>query len=353
MLFMIIGVLTLNSVSAVNECRITDVASCTGGDVIVLRMSDITNAHAELASEVNYNTVLCCNFGGPIACTSVNKIVGLSAVTNAHIEAPNQSAYANNICYDGIECQASVSACSGGFEEVLSLSDSTNAHIGSPGDYPILICCNVTSIIFSCDLTSAVWDREFANTSEQVFLNVQGTNCDGQSVSFEIWESDVLDDDNVTFNPVDVSFVGNDATGSWITEWQADCGGACNPPEFYYNVSLTSNSSEWILSSDPKLEVFQTIATNIPPNASIIEPLDRDAHFLLNTINFSHQSEDIDGTIDSVRWDFGGSVNIDGESGTFTTFTLTGSNVTKSLNVTYITAGQKTIMLTVTDNCIG
>lgn len=62
--------------------------------------------------------------------------------------------------------------------------------------------------------------------------------CNGQSVTFEIWEEDDLSgDDFVTgfSNP----FVGRQVTGSWVAQWASDEFGG---PEYYYNVIGPQNT---------------------------------------------------------------------------------------------------------------
>jgi len=78
-----------------------------------------------------------------------------------------------------------------------------------------------------CDLTSASWSTTNAIEGEAVNLNIAGTNCDGKTVSFEIWEKDgfLNPDDSVTINPSSIVFSGTSSSGSWTAEWQDDTDG--------------------------------------------------------------------------------------------------------------------------------
>jgi hypothetical protein len=127
--------------------------------------------------------------------------------------------------------------------------------------------------ITDCQLTNASWSSTSAINATAVQLIVNGTNCDGQQISFEVWEYDGSPlefllggaDDSVLVNPVNVSFVGNSAVGTWISEWQNDCSGLCNPPEYYFIVRLTSNPLMNVNSrtiGNPLLNVYPLTTTN-------------------------------------------------------------------------------------------
>jgi len=101
----------------------------------------------------------------------------------------------------------------------------------------------------SCELTNAYWSDESVAAGTEVTLIVEGTNCNGKTVSFEVWEDDLIGDDHVIPNPDDVVFSGSSATGTWTAEWQPDASG---DPEYYF---IASVESEEIKSSDPLLTV--------------------------------------------------------------------------------------------------
>ncbi len=130
---------------------------------------------------------------------------------------------------------------------------------------------NVASV--PCVLTNATWSATSVTEGQQVSLTVTGTNCDGQTLNFSVWEDDgIIDellgngDDNVTQNPSNVAFSGNTATATWNSaEWQNDCGGLCNPPEYYFISTLVTNSSTTINSKsvgNPMLTVDKLYNAN-------------------------------------------------------------------------------------------
>ena len=124
---------------------------------------------------------------------------------------------------------------------------------------PTLTSGSVTIVGVPCTLTNAFWSTSSTVGGTLVNLIVTGNNCNGQPVRFVVWEYDTFPgtDDSVSINPVNVNFVGNTATGSWLAEWQGESFPETDPPEYYYNVTLVNNVTESILSSDPKLNVDQ------------------------------------------------------------------------------------------------
>jgi len=96
----------------------------------------------------------------------------------------------------------------------------------------------------TCDLTSASWSAMQATEGQTVSLNVQGTDCIGKSVSFEVFEKDILSsDDIVRANPSNVVFNGDSASGSWTIELQGD-GFAGGNPEYYFTASVVGTNEK-------------------------------------------------------------------------------------------------------------
>jgi len=109
----------------------------------------------------------------------------------------------------------------------------------------------------SCTLTGATWSTTNVTEGSSVNLNVQGTGCGGQIMSFVVMESDSLSpDDPVTTNPVSVVMGSSSGTGTWIAEWQSDTDfGASNPPEYYFIATIAvANQS---LKSTNEMTVYQ------------------------------------------------------------------------------------------------
>src|SRR3989338_4817080 len=122
----------------------------------------------------------------------------------------------------------------------------------------------------NCAIINAYWDRKSAIVGDLVRLIAEGSNCNGMYVNFTIYEDDTSSgDDQVLINPQLVSFVNNRVEVTWIAEWQDDCGGLCNPPEYYFIVALRDNSNNRRQSAT-QLTVNRSL--NQPPTAIINEP---------------------------------------------------------------------------------
>ena len=127
------------------SCKVT--TSCSSG-ITVLKMSDVSNAHAELSSQSNYPYVICCT-GVPgllNQCTgNYETVLKLSSATNAHVEENTQNNYPEQACLQVpengiIEIGYKAESCDG-YDTILgSISSITNAHIGDADAYPLKIC---------------------------------------------------------------------------------------------------------------------------------------------------------------------------------------------------------------------
>lgn len=127
------------------SCKVT--TSCSYG-VVAYKMSDLSNAHAELPDQSNYSQVVCCT-GVPglsnLCEGNYQTIIKLSSETNAHVEQNDQTNYSQNACLQApdngiIDIGYKVDSCDG-YDTVLgSMSSTTNAHIGDENAYPIKIC---------------------------------------------------------------------------------------------------------------------------------------------------------------------------------------------------------------------
>jgi len=97
-----------------------------------------------------------------------------------------------------------------------------------------------------CNLTSASWSKTNAFEGETVSLNVQGTNCNGKTVSFRIWERDTFgDDDPVRYDPSNAVFNGNTVSGTAVVEWQSDRFlGLASDPEYYFTATVLGTNEK-------------------------------------------------------------------------------------------------------------
>jgi len=248
LLIIIMFLFPLGLVSPLTEsCFITDRTSCESSGFVVMGLSDTTNAHGELASQNNYNNVLCCNFAGNLTCDGTNKILGLSSTTNAHAEIPSETTYSNDVCYSGLECISTSSICGNTTYtlSVLSLSDFTNAHIGGIDDYSINICCTSASSPEPPKPLQIYWADTLGNlisiinasigvTTIRLFLENSGLP-EGTLVDFKIWEDDLFLDDFI--RTVNASV---DSNGTVFAEWtitQEDIDKTVDYDEFYFEVN--------------------------------------------------------------------------------------------------------------------
>jgi len=126
----------------------------------ILRLSDTSNAHAEKYDGTTYGIEICYDeiFPTPYIGTpartcddpgySEGKIIELSDVaTNAHANIPEGmgSNYDFRVCYGDLICHGTENECGGEAKEILSLSDSINAHLGIAEKYDMKICCTPQS----------------------------------------------------------------------------------------------------------------------------------------------------------------------------------------------------------------
>ena len=234
--------------------------TCSASDQIILRLSSATNAHGEVfngaggyTEEICYDTIFGVAGNGDRTCDpfGANKILGLFSATNAHAEAPDQTNYAIEICYGNMVCNVRTANC--GIDNpnevlIVSLSDTTNAHLASDNSYPTKICCTFGEAAPSCSLTDAYWNTTSGSLDVVegtiVELIVEGVNCDEENVSFEVWEDDVVNELMDSNPPEDVTFNGTTATGIWTAEWQCDgeLFGVCTlgDPEYFFKVFVNS-----------------------------------------------------------------------------------------------------------------
>lgn len=240
---------------------------CSSQDQLILRLSDSTNAHAEVfdgagnySVEICYDTIFGVAGSGDRSCTGSNKVVGLSDLTNAHAEEPSLSNYATDVCYGGLSCTARTGACRSGESLVLSLSSSTNAHLTSDSSYFQNICCSIGPLPPSedCTITFASWSRS-GEVIERTIVDmiITGDDCDGEPVDFSIAETDCIfgtcnygDIDNedtaeLIINQISGSFSGTQAVVSWTTEWVKDDnnGFGDDDPEYVFKAELSNDAS--------------------------------------------------------------------------------------------------------------
>jgi hypothetical protein len=104
-----------------------------------------------------------------------------------------------------------------------------------------LINCN------ECNIKSAYWSQNASLQGDNMLLIVETENCEGQEFYFTVMEDDSANpldtDDSAEFNPSSGTSLGNFTHTNWTAEWQNDCEGFCNPPEYYFIATSTNNSN--------------------------------------------------------------------------------------------------------------
>jgi len=115
--------------------------------------------------------------------------------------------------------------------------------------------------IEECEITSASWSDAQVTEGDSVNLVVGVSNCEGKVISFDIKENDATlctgGDDDVETNPSSMTINGNSVTVSWEAEFQddADCVWEDNPPEYYFDAVIASESES--MRSSNELEVIE------------------------------------------------------------------------------------------------
>ena len=145
------------------NCKVA--ASCMAPSVSVANMSYTTNAHAELPGQ-SYPYYICCNSVTGSTLTNIcsgnyQAVFALSDTTNAHVEVyPSPSGYATTACLgsttigDKITIGYESGICIGYDDTLASMSSIvSNAHIGNETAYGDKICGTLysQSISFSID----------------------------------------------------------------------------------------------------------------------------------------------------------------------------------------------------------
>ncbi|HTZ42102.1 MAG TPA: hypothetical protein VMC07_02780 [Candidatus Omnitrophota bacterium] len=204
-ILLFIAFLSVNFISASSvTCTIRAGTSCNSGEIRLMGLSDVTNAHGELPSQTTYPYSLCCTNPNPTlwntSCSGTNKVLGLSSSTNAHAEIPSGIIYSNNVCYGYLTCVGSIDPCGINTAinypiNVINLSAPTDAHLGTGTGFPTAICCKDNSDIIgaSCSITDASWEVSSVTAGLPVKMSLTGNGCtdplgDGTAVNFTVYK---------------------------------------------------------------------------------------------------------------------------------------------------------------------
>ncbi|MFW6233103.1 MAG: hypothetical protein ACOC3Z_00400, partial [Nanoarchaeota archaeon] len=199
-------ILLLGIVSS--ECVIKEKDDCPDYQKVI-GVSNEDGGHGENYSQENYDYYLCCdNFLGPNRenVSNVNNLVlKLSDVTNAHAELSSQNNYDNEVFYGYVDCINQEGDCPEGYTGVASLSSETNAHIGEYKTYTDNICCKdeMKPIVNWIDDSGNIYDKD---AEIEVMSGVEGVGIlaqnltslsPGESIYFQIYKKRLLIDDNL------------------------------------------------------------------------------------------------------------------------------------------------------------
>jgi len=138
-------------VGVAKQSLVCSIAVDSCPNTTVFKMSAVTNAHAELPGQTNYNNYVCCSgvAGLGTSCSgNYDTVLKLSGITNAHIEKDTQANYTNSVCLSvptgsTIVCDYATTCATLGpdYTCVASISGDTNAHVGDCTAYTTKVCC--------------------------------------------------------------------------------------------------------------------------------------------------------------------------------------------------------------------
>jgi len=314
-------IISIGYASALNNCEDSQ---------IILRLYSTSNSHGEVWNgtgnygiRICYNEIFGKNYTGnmPHSNSGNNTVLKLSAFTNAHSEGPAGTNYNVNVNYGDLVCRivASNIVKNNNEREIVSLSSQTNAHIALPGvyagagNYKILCSSSFAeSIVQTPGLVGEVYWADGSgnkissvcvNHTAYMFVRIEGNN---NMVNFEIYEKDLVSDDNIrTVRDGNQINGRSDGSGFILAQWSVtnsdlSKAGLENPYEFYFNASINGSSNA---TTPPHLDVLNMACENRPPIAVISTPEHRQIYFAGTEIYFEESSYDLDGLIRNYSWD--------------------------------------------------
>jgi hypothetical protein len=218
---------------------------CSNSSQVIVRLSDSTNALGEVWNEIgDYPWEICYDeifnvSGIRGSCNGANKVLGLSAQTNALASIPENPS-STDVCYGNLICVSTPENCSTLGEDyrmVVSLSENSGANLSSENDLLVKICCKVA---IQMSLASANWtdiDENVisqATTGQEVWMFTEGVPG-GTLINFSITQAG----NQVTSKTSSIS------NGKAKTTWNASI-----PGIYRFNASVVSNTSISITSGD-------------------------------------------------------------------------------------------------------
>lgn len=180
----------------------------------------------------------------------------------------------------------------------------------------------------ACILTNTYWQPLVSEEGQQVQLIVEGQNCAGEQLNFEIFEDDGgIGDDNVQTNPDPISFNGSTAIANWPVEWQCDGNvlGVCTAgtPEYYFVATLVSNPIQTLSSSTNTVDELIVSSSDI--TAPLLSNINVDVTQTSATISWISDEDSTTYMEYGLNVSYGNAVNV---SGLRTTHSVTISDLT-------------------------
>lgn len=136
------------------QAEVCSVSEENSGDpsasaVALFNMHSLAGGHAELVTQSNYSSKVCCE-GSALTGDPSTTVLRLSSATNAHVEKNTHSYYSNNITISAflktITCSyaSSCSTLGADYSCVASVSSGdTNLHVGDCNAYATKVCCEL------------------------------------------------------------------------------------------------------------------------------------------------------------------------------------------------------------------
>ncbi len=344
--------------------------TCSSPDDVILRLSSQTNAHGEAFSttgtypvDICYSQIFGTSYVGtnPHSCSlnNANKVLKLSALSNAHSEIPDASVptYTTYVCYGDLVCHSVAGNvnCPNGEQEVVSLSGQTNAHIekGNSNIYTATsnykICCSNSgsSPVGQGSIANVGWAYYNAqpisagtffcpNSAIYAYAITSGVS-DGTTLTFKFYEEDALVNDFIFENNAFIqnnfaSFPVNFADTNVRNLLHTYLDGTNNDAELLFKAEIGANrkdSSVIIYGEDTALCTYN------PPTITVTSPIHQGIYFANTNINFVATCTSQTGPL-TYSW------NIVQNDQTIT-------NTNPNFQQTFTQGGQATITLTCTD----
>src|SRR3989344_4968957 len=185
---------------------------------LIMLLSSDNNAHgsewnaSDYTTEICYNKLFGSNYNGPSPhrCSVNNLVLRLSGITNAHAESNSLNNYGTKVCYGNLVCTTRTTTCSAGEKEIVSLSSQTNAHLETNDSdfYVNRICCSLGGggTAGGSNFTLVQWQNSAGQPIGVSYNAMTHVNWTvrlvaftkfpaGTSITFEVWDKDLLLDD--------------------------------------------------------------------------------------------------------------------------------------------------------------